>query len=374
MGGEMVTGHESILSNEERDVLHDVGYEQASDRAATGVLADRAMRLAQSNDPGVVLIPLADALREFEFVQDLMFGLVAPDANDDIAQVAEDMEDPLGHFLWVRSGAKVRLPVQLFTLLETPQARQFTHDVTLIDEGAEVELVSGAAAPSAVHRGRHVSVSETYLRPGARMNTVSLEHWGTGMDIRSYGYTRLEEGAQCYSTSVMLSPIAEHSSVSESVLLADAISVAQAVLFAPEGSERVLRSNTYLKGTGAVSEDIARMVSAGGSIANEAFLYGEAAGASGFLGCDGLKLTDMGDITAVPSLVARAEGAQLSHEASVGMIDSAKLDYLMAAGFDEDLARDLIVQGFLALDDEKIPAATRRRVAEMIARAKSGGM
>ena len=77
---------------------------------------------------------------------------------------------------------------------------------------------------------------------------------------------------------------------------------------------------------------------------------------------------------AIPSLCARAEGSQLSHEASVGMIDSDKLNYLMASGMTEDAARDLIVQGFLSLDDAVVPDAVKARVAKMIVQAKSGGM
>ena len=119
---------------------------------------------------------------------------------------------------------------------------------------------------------------------------------------------------------------------------------------------------------------MARMVSAGGRIVNNALLVGDAAGTNGFLGCDGLKLNDTGEIMAVPSLQAIAEGAMLSHEASVGMIDQEKLTYLMATGMSEDAARDLIVQGFLSLDNEAIPAGLRRRVVDMIAQAKSGGM
>ncbi|MEO0634903.1 MAG: SufD family Fe-S cluster assembly protein, partial [Pseudomonadota bacterium] len=326
------------------------------------------------NDAGVEIMPLAEALRTYDFVQDLMFSLVDPEENDHIRMVAEHIHDPLGHFVWVKSGANVQLPVQTFTLLQTPQARQFTHDVTLIDEGAEVEMISGAAAPMDVHRGRHISICETYLRPGAQARTISIEHWGEGMDVYAYSYSRLEAGARDRSLSIALSPIRHHQSTSRVILDADATAVAQAICFAPEGTERVMRTETRLNGTGARSEDIARMVSAGGRIVNDALLIGAAGGSQGFLGCDGLKLGDAGEIMAVPSLQAQAEGAQLSHEASVGMIDNDKLNYLMAAGMEEDAARDLIVQGFLSLDDAAVPSALRDRVTAMIARAKSGGM
>ncbi|RMA41601.1 SufD family Fe-S cluster assembly protein [Rhodophyticola porphyridii] len=368
------TQDKAQLSNEERDILHDVGFDDPSARAATSVLADREMRMALSNDLGVEILPLSEALRTYDFVQDLMFGLVSPDENEHIAMVAEHMHDPLGHFVWVKPGAKVRLPVQCFTLLETPQGRQFTHDVTLIDEGAEVEMISGAAVPGSVHKGRHISISESYMRKGASCSSVTIEHWGAAMDVYSYGYAHLEEGARRRSTAIMMAPLAHHLSRSHTILAADTNAVSQAIVFAPEGTERVIETETHLAGEGARSEDVARMVSVGGRIVNSAMLVGDAAGTNGFLGCDGLKLSDTGEIMAVPSLRARAEGAMLSHEASVGMIDSDKLDYLMATGLDEDTARNLIVTGFLRLDHGAIPAGVRMRVVEMIDQAKSGGM
>ncbi len=362
------------LSNEERDILHDVGFDDPAARAATGVLADREMRIAEATDPGVEILPLAEALRTYEFVQDLMFGLVSPEANEHVAMVAEHMHDPLGHFVWVKPGAKVRLPVQTFTLLETPQGRQFTHDITLIDEGAEVEMIAGSAVPGSVHKGRHISIGETYMRAGSSCRSVSIEHWGTAMEVYSYGYSRMEQGARSQSTAIMMAPVGQHVSRSHSILEADTNAVSQAIIFSPEGTDRVIETETHLTGAGARSEDMARMVSAGGRIVNNALLVGDAADTNGFLGCDGLKLNDTGEILAVPSLQAIAEGAMLSHEASVGMIDSEKLDYLMASGIEEDAARNLIVQGFLSLDNEAIPAGLRARVVDMIARAKSGGM
>ncbi|MEM7721117.1 MAG: SufD family Fe-S cluster assembly protein [Pseudomonadota bacterium] len=374
MDGAMDRSSQSDLSNEERDILHDVGFEDFADRAATGILADDSMRIAQSNDPGVEILPLNEALRTYDFVQDLMFGLVSPEENEHIAMVAEHMHDPLGHFVWVKPGAKVKLPVQSFTLLETPQGRQFTHDITLIDESAEVEMISGSAVPSNVHKGRHISIGECYMRKGSSCSSVSIEHWGAGMEVYSYGYSQMDAGARSQSTSIMMSPIKKHLSRSTSTLGADTSSVSQAIIFAADGTERVIDTETHLTGSGAKSEDVARMVSAGGTIINNARLVGDAAGTNGFLGCDGLKLTDRGEITAVPALQARAEGAMLSHEASVGMIDSDKLNYLMSTGMDEDAARNLIVQGFLSLENEAIPSRLRKRVVDLIAEAKSGGM
>lgn len=362
------------LSNQERDLLHEVGYDDEIRRAATSVLIDREMRITHSADDGVIVMPMAEALQTYDFVQDLMFGQVSAEENDDLREISAHMHDPLGHFTWVRAGAKVRLPVQSFSLLELPQGRQFTHDITLIDEGADVEMISGAAVPPNVHAGRHVCLSETYMRPGARTRSISIEHWGSNMDVANYSYSTLEKGASATSTAIQLAAIKDHRAVSRCTLGEDAVSVAQAIVFAPDGTHKLVDDEVTLAEPGARSESVTRMVSAGGTIVNTARLIGDAAGTTGFLGCDGLKLTETGMIEAVPALQARAEGAQLSHEASVGMIDAQKLAYLMASGLDEDTARNLIVQGFLTLDNDHVPPKVRDRVNAMIAEAKSGGM
>jgi len=362
------------LSNSARDALHDVGFENAETRAGTSVLVDDRMEVAQAHVAGVEIMPLAEALRTYDFVQDLMFGLVAPDANADVAAVADQRHDPVGHFIWVKPGVKLTQPIQSFTLLETPQKRQFTHDITLIDTGAQVEMISGAAVPGQVHTGRHVSVHETYLRPGAKCTGVTIERWGAEMETASYSYARLDQSSYNRSTAIKLSTLRHDVSHSETEVGTAATSVSQNVLLAPRGTVRELTSQIRLAGSGARAEDIARMVTTGGRIVNDALLIGDSNDCAGFLGCDGLRLTPDGEIAATPALSARAERAQLSHEASVGMIADDKLNYLMAAGLDEDAARDLIVQGFLAPAQDWLPGALRGQVTALIAAARSGGM
>ncbi|MEO0382721.1 MAG: SufD family Fe-S cluster assembly protein [Pseudomonadota bacterium] len=362
------------LSNEERAILHDVGYDDETQRSATSILIDRQMRVAQSSHDDVVMMPLAEALRTFDFAQDLMFGQVLAEGNEDLLEISAHMDDPLGHFTWVRPGAKVALPVQSFTVLEMPQGRQFTHDITLIDEGADVEMISGATVPEFVHAGRHVCLSETYMRAGAQSRSVSIEHWGGNMEVRSYSYSQMEKGAHSSSTAISLGTVRDHQAFSHINLGEDAHSVSQSIVLALEGTTKRIDDEITLSARGARSESVTRMVAAGGTIINNAVLIGDAAETTGFLGCDGLKLTESGEIIAVPALRARAEAAQLSHEASVGMVSSEKLGYLMASGLDEDTARGLIVQGFLSLNSAYIPKTVQDRVTEMILQAKSGGM
>jgi Fe-S cluster assembly scaffold protein SufB len=362
------------ITAEEKTLLAEVGYEEESARAGTCVLVDQEVRHIGLADNAVEILPLAEALRRYDWVQDLMFGLIDPDEDERIAEVAESRHAPVGHFVRVLEGAKVRLPIQLFTLLEAPQGRQFHHNITVIEKGAEVEMISGSAVPRSVHAGHHVSLSESYLREGAVCRSVSIEHWAANMEVHSYARSRLEKNAHLTDSVIQLAPVRHHVSQSRSYLDEGATANDQSIIYAPAGTTRIMDSETWLKGTGARSESITRMVTAGGIISNRSTLIGDAAGTSGFLGCNGLKLTDEGEIFSVPALRALNAQAQLSHEASIGMIDQDKLSYLMASGMSEDQARDLIIQGFLNLDEQKIPEAVREEVVRTIAAARSGAM
>ncbi len=362
------------LNAGEEAILRRVGYDGAAARSATSVLIDHELRVADSTLDGVEIMSIQDALMRYDWVQNLMFNLIAPDENELLRQAAELLHDPIGRFVYVHDGAKVSLPVQSFTVLETPQKRQFTHNVTVIGKGAEVEMISGAAVPENVQAGHHVSIDETYVREGARCRSVSIETWGRNMTVDSYSRSEIGAGAEMTSNQIMLASLRRHLSDTKTHIGADASCNDQAIIFAPEGTERNFQTEVFLTAPGARSEHIARMVSAGGRIINNSLLVGETAGVSGFLGCDGLMLSDDGEMVATPSLKAKSVEAQLSHEASVGMIDAEKLAYLMASGLSEDRARDLIVQGFLRLKDEYVPEDMRARVTEMIAAAKSGGM
>ncbi|MEM9050247.1 MAG: SufD family Fe-S cluster assembly protein [Pseudomonadota bacterium] len=200
-----------------------------------------------------------------------------------------------------------------------------------------------------------------------------MEHWGGGMEVYAYGDNRIRAGSRSQATLMTMAPVANHVSRSRSTHGADTNAVNQAIVFSADGTKRVIETETILTGAGARTKDIAHGHGRRGDREQRQ------AGRSGardvrFFGCDGLKLTGRREITALPTLQALVEGAMLSHGASMGMNASEKLNHPIAAGKEEDKARDLIVQGFLSLDSAVVPSRLRARPVDLIAKAESGGM
>lgn len=367
---QIATGLEPVVEAR----LRRIGFGSATEHSGTVVVVDQDVPVVIENNPQVEVLALAEALRRYDWVQDLVFGLIDPDENEHIRQVTERTEAPVGYFVHVKPGAKVSLPVQLFTLLGTPQARQYLHSVVVVDEGAELDMVSGSTVHPQVRAGRHISISETYLRAGATCRSVSVEQWGEGMDVYDYARSEIGAGATHTATAIMMSGVRSHYSESWTRVGEGASSHDQSILYAAKGTDRSVRNDYVLAGDDSRVESIARMVTAGGRITNRSTLIGDGERSTGYLGCDGLKLTDDGQIHSAPALIANSSSAELSHEASIGVIGSDKVTYLRASGLSEDDARRLIIQGFLDLDESLIPEGIRQDVTEMIAVARSGAL
>lgn len=103
-------------------------------------------------------------------------------------------------------------------------------------------------------------------------------------------------------------------------------------------------------------------------------LVGLASDTRARLECDGLLLSDTASIRAVPMLHARAEGTELSHEATVGKVGAEQLNYLMSRGLDEDEATSLIVSGFMKLKVPGLPPALQASIDDAIRLSLLGGM
>lgn len=352
------------------DLLESVGWAPPERRSATSVLVDHGYAAMESQHPDIVMMPLAEALLAHPWVQNLMFSLIDPESDPVLRRAFESTREPLGTFTWVRDGARVELPHQSFTVMTVPQERQFVHDITVIGAGAVVDSVSGSAVAPALTHGTHVSVSETFVGDGAQVRSVDVDRWGREMEVHSYDRTRVGKDASMSSVSVAVSGLRSMISDSRTEVGARSACTSHTIVFAPEGTDRDMTTVIDLAGPGAQAEQVSRMVSDGGRIRNVNTLRSTVQDVRGFLECDGLLLRDTGVIESVPALDARADRAQLSHEAAVGMIDDEKLDYLKALGMDEDAARDLIVQGFLNLDDDRIPAAVRDRVEDLVSAAR----
>lgn len=134
-------GHTSVNP----DLLKTVGYVPETESSATSILVDHHVEHMVTHDGQVEIMPLADALVTYPWLQELMFSLIDPTSDEVLRRAFESTRRPFGTFTWVHDNAVLDKPLQSFTLMTVPQERQYMHDITVIGEGAVVDSISGAA-------------------------------------------------------------------------------------------------------------------------------------------------------------------------------------------------------------------------------------
>ena len=71
--------------------------------------------------------------------------------------------------------------------------------------------------------------------------------------------------------------------------------------------------------------------------------------------CDTILLDSTGKSDTYPTNIVENNTSKISHEATVSKVDEDKLFYLMSKGLSEDLAKELLVMGFIKDFKHELP-------------------
>lgn len=139
------------------------------------------------------------------------------------------------------------------------------------------------------------------------------------------------------------------------------------ILYGTGNSYLDVGSKVVLQGKGSRGEVIARAIADDNAqIYARGLLVGEHKDSKAHLECRGLLFSDRALIRAVPELLGKVDGTDLTHEAAVGKIAEEQVQYLMARGFSEEEAESLIVRGFMDISIFGLPDTLRREIKKMV--------
>ena len=358
------------LTREERKGLERVAYDTQQGRSGTFLATDDRVLEAKPFSDQIEIMPVALAISEYDWVRDLMFGLMDPE-KDEYTRMVKNQK-PLGYFIWVKEQQEVILPLQTCFYIRTDQTTQVTHNIIVADPGATLHLISGCVADAHVDEGRHVGVTEYYIGEGATVTTTMIHSWGPNITVYPRAAAHVKKGARFISNYVVMSPVKNIQMAPEAVVEEGGLAEFYSIVYAPEGSNLDIGGKIRLKGEQAKSEIVSRVVSDGGKVITRGCIVGEVDGVQGTMACNGLLVDPRGSIHAIPELEGKSPLVLLSHEASVGMISKDELSYLMASGLSEERARELIIQGFLEVRIKGLPEVLQQRISQMIKKAKAG--
>lgn len=321
----------------------------------------------RSNHPGVEILDIKEALRKYD-LSEYFWKLIARDKDAYTRAAADNLHG--GYFVRVAAGVKVAEPLQSCLFIKGQKVGQNVHNIVIVEEGADLHMLTGCAVSRETQEGAHLGISEFYVKRNAKLTFTMIHNWGDKVEVRPRSAGIVEEGGVYQSNYVMLKPVKDLQ-MYPTITLAGRGARARfnSVIVAPKGSYINAGSRIILDAPETRGEIIARTITTGGTIIAPSHIQANAVPARGHLECKGLILGG-GVIHAIPELEGRLEGVELSHEAAVGKIAQEEIEYLMARGLDEEQATSTIVRGFLNVDIMGLPPALKAVIDETIAESE----
>lgn len=364
------------LGTEEQALLEEVGLTPASGTAGAYIQVDQEDILLDLmlQTEGLEILPLSKALEKYPEVENYLWQLVPVDADKYTAQVA--LRGHEGYFIRAEAGHKIVEPVQSCLLMKTPRIQQNVHNLIIVEEDAELHLITGCATPKQLEQALHLGISEFYLKKNAKLTFTMIHRWAPATQVRPRSAARLEEGAHYISNYVVLSPVKSLQSF-PTIYLQGANSKAElySVIYGMEDSHVDIGGRLILEGPGSQGQVVSRSVARDHSVViARGDLIGRHPETRAHLACDGLLLSPSARIKAIPALKAETTGTALSHEATVGKVEAEQLNYLMSRGLTEDEATKLIVRGFVTLRVPGLPPVLQSAVDQAIELTLKSGM
>jgi Fe-S cluster assembly scaffold protein SufB len=322
-------------------------------RSGTYIQKDQSPVHFSTTDEGIEVMSLSQALETHGWLPDYLWKAVKVD-TDKFTAILET-EETEGYFIRSLPGKKTELPVQACLYLGHKDLAQRVHNVIIAEEDSELHIITGCST-NPMSRGLHMGVSEFYIKRGAKVTFTMIHNWAPEIEVRPRSVAIVEEDGVFMSNYVAMKPVRSMQMYPTARCAGpNAIVRFNSVLVAQTGSMMDVGSRVILDGTGSRAEIVSRTISTGGDIIARGDIQGNAPDVKGHLECRGLILGETGTIHAIPELMGRLAGIDLSHEAAVGKIAEEEVEYLMARGLTRDEATAMIVRGFLKVDIEGLP-------------------
>lgn len=357
------------LAEEDKKTLLNVGFTPAEEnRSGSLIMIDNTIAHTSLHDNDVVeLMSLRDAMKVHSWLKDYAWKLVKPDADKYTAK--SYLQNANGYFIRAPAGKKSKMPVQTCLLIGSKEVSQTVHNIIIVEEGAELDVITGCSTKHGIDKGLHLGISEMYVKKGATLNFTMIHNWADQIGVRPRTVVHVEEGGKYLSNYVTLKPVRSIQSYPTVILEGKgAFTRLNTIAVAHEGSELDLGSRVIFNAEDASAELISRTITTGGISIARGEMLGNANGSKGHLECHGLVLSDKGTQRAIPILEANVEDVELSHEAAVGRIAREQIEYLMARGLSEEDAIGMIVRGFLDVGIRGIPDELKADIDATIAK------
>lgn len=325
-------------------------------------------KLSKLYEGKVELMSTLEAIQLYDWLEDYYWRIVAPDTDKYTAQVA--LNPTHGYFIRILPGQKLDYPIQSCLMIAEGYISQNVHNIVIVEEGAELHIITGCSLSKSDATGIHLGISEFYVKKGGKLFFTMIHNWAENFYVRPRTAVLVEEDGLYVNNYALLKPVKSIQSFPTVYLKGDRASAKfNTVIYGLKDSYIDLGSKIIFEGKDTRGESIARTIADHRSVI---YSRGDLIAKTkdycmGRLDCRGIIFSRDAAIYAIPQLISYgADKADLSHEASIGPISEEQVEYLMSRGMAKDEAVSLITSGFLTLDIPFLPEIIDKHIKEVV--------
>jgi len=355
-----------------KDELKDVGYvEEERERSGSFLFIDESPIVEYVRKKGVEITSLRKALKEYPWLKKISWSLICPE-TDKYTRISRDAD---GLFLRVEKGRKVTEPIQACYYMSGKMPVQTVHNVVVVEDDAELHLITGCTVARGLSYGLHIGVSEYIVGKNAKLTFTMIHSW-IGQNVQPRAAIKLSDNSTFMSNYIVVRP-SLLLNASPKVYLEGINSRAELVnLLVGRGKSKLdVGGELYFKAPEAKGNIVSRVVAKDeAKVIARSYLRGEAPDTRGHVECIGLLLDDTASIRSIPELDAKTTGSTLTHEAAIGKLAEEEIIYLMSRGLSRDEAVTILVRGFMNIEKylEQLPETVLKYVKGIIKQVSSG--
>jgi Fe-S cluster assembly scaffold protein SufB len=306
------------------------------------------------------------ALKNYPWVEKYRWALVDRDQDEVTQRVATDFSG--GYFIRILPGAEIILPLQACLMIAEGGLEQRVHNIILAEKGSKAHIISSCVQHKAVEQASHYGISEFYIEKGASLNFTMIHNWREKTIVRPRSAAQIEDGGEFVSNYLCLTPVKDVQMFPTATCLGEDSKVSfNSILYGHRGSTLDIGARAVLVGKSSKAEMITRAIAKkDANIIVRGLIEGNNTPCRGHLECKGLIIAEDARIQSIPELIARKQGAEITHEAAVGKISEQEILYLMTRRLSHDQAVSTIIRGFMDVDILGLPNDLAHEVSHIM--------
>lgn len=263
-----------------------------------------------------------------------------------------------GSFIYIPKHMKVDRPLQSYFRIDTEALGQFERTIIIVDDYAELSYIEGCTATAYSKSSLHAGVVEIYVGKHAKCRYSTIQNWS--LDVYNLVTKRAivdDNGLMEWVDGNIGSGVTMKY---PSCILKGNYSHGNSISIAYAKKNQVIDAGAKMIHLGAntTSNIVSKSIATNGGVANyrgTTNITASAINSKANIKCDTIILDKLSKSDTYPTNIVSNTSSRLEHEATISKIDEEKLFYLTSKGLSENLAKELLIMGFISDFKKELP-------------------